>query len=290
MRPLVLITGSNGQLGSELKSLAKEQGSLDFLFTDIKELDITNKEALINYVEKHKPDFIINCAGYTAVDKAEKEKQSAIRLNSLAVQNIIKAIEQSSCRLIHISTDYVLNGHGDHALNEEDIPGPQSVYALSKYKGELNALKSDKSIIVRTSWLYSSYGHNFVKTILRLSKERDSINVVNDQIGTPTYGADLARAIISIIATCNSNPQINYAGIYHYSNSGKCSWYDFACRIKNIRDLNIDIKPISTEEYPLPAPRPAYSVLNKDKIKRVFSISIPEWEDSLEECLALLDK
>jgi len=289
MTPTILVTGANGQLGKEIAYLETEYRSFRFLLTDIDDLDISNTGELSAYLKNHNPDYIINCAGYTAVDRAEDDPASAMKLNATAVKNIIEAITPTTCKLIHISTDYVLNGNGNISLDEESVPDPKSAYALSKYKGEQYALESDSSIVIRTSWLYSSYGHNFVKTILRLSGEKESISVVNDQIGTPTYAADLAGTILKIISSIHKNPSFDYGGIYNFSNAGSCSWFEFACKIKEIKGLSLDIKAVSTEEYPLPAHRPPFSVLDKNKIQKIFSISIPSWESSLERCLGLLD-
>ncbi len=285
----VLITGSDGQLGRELRSLENKYNSLSFIFTDLGDLDITNTVQLRSFINKHKPDFLINCAGYTAVDRAEEEPDLAMKLNADAVQNIVDAIANTNCRLIHISTDYVLNGRTDKALKETATPNPESVYALTKLKGEQAALTLSSSIVIRTSWLYSSYGKNFVKTILRLSLEKERIQVVNDQIGTPTYAADLAAAILEIIAGISDNPDSSDGGVYHYSNTGSCSWYEFALRIKELKGLDLEIVPVTSDQYPLPAKRPPFSVLDKEKITKHFSISIPDWADSLEKCLQLLD-
>ena len=284
-----LITGSDGQLGRELRSLENKYNSLSFIFTDLGDLDITNTVQLRSFINKHKPDFLINCAGYTAVDRAEEEPDLAMKLNADAVQNIVDAIANTNCRLIHISTDYVLNGRTDKALKETAIPNPESVYALTKLKGEQAALTLSSSIVIRTSWLYSSYGKNFVKTILRLSLEKERIQVVNDQIGTPTYAADLAAAILEIITGISANPDSSDGGVYHYSNTGLCSWYEFALKIKELKGLDLEIVPVTSDQYPLPAKRPPFSVLDKEKITKYFSISIPDWANSLDKCLQLLD-
>ncbi len=285
----VLITGSDGQLGRELRSLENKYNSLSFIFTDLGELDITNTVQLRSFINKHKPDFLVNCAGYTSVDRAEEEPDLAMKLNADAVQNIVDAIANTNCRLIHISTDYVLNGRTDKALKETAIPNPESVYALTKLKGEQAALTLSSSIVIRTSWLYSSYGKNFVKTILRLSLEKERIQVVNDQIGTPTYAADLAAAILEIITGISANPDSSNGGVYHYSNTGLCSWYEFALKIKELKGLDLEIVPVTSDQYPLPAKRPPFSVLDKEKITKYFSISIPDWANSLDKCLQLLD-
>lgn len=289
MKPKVLVTGSKGQLGSEIKKAADGINDLQFLFSDIEELDIRNAEAIKSYIDKNKPSYLINCAGYTAVDKAEDEPETAMMINATSVKSIVEAIEGTNCKLIHISTDYVLGGLGHRPMNEEETPHPVSVYSKSKYQGELNALSYTHSMVIRTSWLYSSYGKNFVKTILRLASERDELNVVNDQEGSPTYAGDLANALLSIIEKIEKGTADFIPGIYHYSNEGSCSWYSFAKAIKKIRQLDIKINPVSTEEFHLKAYRPAYSVLRKEKIKNIYGLEIPKWKKSLKKCLKLID-
>lgn len=281
----ILVTGSNGQLGNELRALESLSDKISFRFTDIDDLDICDARQLTDLITQYNPDYIINCAGYTAVDKAEEDEEGAFSINAGAVQNIVNAIQNENCRLVHISTDYVLGGKAQQPLNEEAIPDPVSVYAQSKLKGEEIAMQLDNSIVFRTSWLYSRYGHNFVKTILRLSREREEINVVSDQVGTPTWAADLANTIISIILTSNEESENYHPGLFHFSNTGSCSWYDFALKIVQISGSSLKINPIPTEQYPLPAYRPPYSVLSKEKILKTYGISIPSWEESLEKCI-----
>jgi dTDP-4-dehydrorhamnose reductase len=285
----ILVTGSKGQLGSELRRLSGNYDKLAFSFTDLAELDICNADSLKKFTSELQPDYLINCAAYTAVDRAEDDEDGAINLNAGAVRNITSALEGSRCKLIHISTDYVLAGSGNRLLTEEDSPDPRSVYAKSKLAGERYALEYKNSQVIRTSWMYSAYGHNFVKTILRLAAERDEISVVNDQVGTPTWAADLAEAIISIIRAEGSETGAFFPGIYHYSNLGSCSWYEFAMKIKELKGLKLKINAVSTEEYKLPAYRPAYSVMSKDKIIERYKLKIPRWEDSLDLCLKLID-
>ena len=283
----ILVTGKNGQLGSELTELSSIYYYHNFHFTDIESLDITNLKQLSEYFLLNKIDLIINCAAYTAVDKAEEEKDKAHNVNSIAVKNLIKVCFKYDIKLIHISTDYVFDGSKNSPYNEEDRTNPKSVYGLSKYLGEKEILKSKISaIIIRTSWLYSSYGNNFVKTILRLSQEKNSINVVSDQIGSPTYARDLAKACMQTVDQSDIwslTPQI-----FHYSNEGECSWYDFAKKILEINHIKSDIIPLKSKDYSFNAERPKYSVLNKNKIKSKFNINIPKWDYSLIYCLEII--
>jgi dTDP-4-dehydrorhamnose reductase len=279
----ILVTGGNGQLGSELKEIASNYQDYNFLFTDVKDLDITNHAAVNEFVEMNKINVIINCAAYTAVDKAEEQGDLAKAINHLAVANFAKIAKDNHIKLIHISTDYVFDGTNYKPYVESDTPNPQSVYGQTKLDGELalQRINPANAIIIRTSWVYSKFGNNFVKTMLRLGKERDELNVVADQIGTPTHAADLAKAILTSI------PQINNetVEVYHYSNEGVCSWYDFAKAIFELYKISINLGPIESTQYPTPAERPYYSVLNKKKIKDTYQIEIPFWKDSLIGCL-----
>lgn len=280
----ILVTGANGQLGSEIKVLVESYPNYHFFFTDVDELDITNKEAIELYVAKNKINTIINCAAYTAVDKAESEFELANSINHVAVQYLAEVAKEHHCKFVHISTDYVFDGTGHKPYIEMNTPNPQSVYGLTKLDGELalQKINPENSIIIRTSWVYSSFGNNFVKTMLKLGEERDVLNVVDDQIGSPTYAGDLAKAILIILPKLeNENVEL-----YHFSNEGVCSWYDFAKTIFEIEKTAIKILPIETRQYPTPAKRPYYSVLNKSKLKNKFHISIPYWENSLRVCLA----
>ena len=280
----ILVTGSNGQLGRSIKDRIHLYPDFQFIFTDIDELDITNFESINQFVAEHNPNIIINCAAYNNVDKAEEEKDKAFILNSEAVSYLAEISKENGIFLIHLSTDFIFDSNNKIALTETDIPNPQSVYAKSKLEGELQVQKFGKdAMIIRTSWLYSEYGHNFVKTILRLAKERREINVVNDQIGTPTYAGDLAVVILKILAQHKS---INGVQILHFSNAGIASWYDFAKKIVEIKNLNCIVNPIPTSKFPTAAKRPGYSAMSKEKIKEVFDLEIPKWEDSLRKCLA----
>lgn len=276
----VLVTGSNGQLGSDLRELSTSYQKLNFLFTDIEELDLTDKKALNLYFAQYKPDYCINCAAYTAVDKAEDEPDMAIKINEETAANLAQVCAEYQAKLIHISTDYVFDGTNHRPYREIDTPAPNSIYGLSKLKGEeaIEQINPD-SMIIRTSWLYSSYGGNFVKTMMRLSEEKESLNVVSDQVGTPTYSADLATAILKIISFYDKS---RICGTYHYSNEGAISWYDFAHAIIEITKASCKVFPIESKDFPAKANRPFYSVLNKSKIKANFNISIPYWLDSLK--------
>lgn len=272
----ILITGANGQLGTELGALLP-----DAIKTDRDDLDITNADAVHDFIRKNKIDSIINCAAYTAVDRAEDDIQMAEKINAIGPRNLAA----SGAKIIHISTDYVFDGTAHRPYSALDLPNPVSVYGKTKLSGEF-AVRNFAKIyaIIRTAWLYSPYGSNFVKTMLRLGKEKSEINVVADQIGTPTYAADLARAIVKILPLLNEKN----SGIYHYTNNGVCSWYDFATEIMTMSGLKCRVNPIKTEQYPTRATRPAYSVLDKSKIKEVFDVDIPHWRAGLEKCLGAI--
>ena len=279
----ILITGSNGQLGSELKELAPNYLNYNFIFTDVDELNICNHAAVEQFIVENNISAIINCAAFTAVDKAEVEFEIADKINHLAVANFAQLAKEKNIRLIHISTDYVFDGTAHKPYIETDIPNPQSVYGSTKLAGELamQAINPHNSIIIRTSWVYSSYGNNFVKTMLRLASERNELGVIVDQIGTPTYARDLAEVLLEIIPKLNNNT----VETYHYSNEGVCSWYDFAKAIFDLSAINIKVNVIETSQYPTAAKRPFYSVLNKYTIKNWLQIEIPHWRDSLINCL-----
>jgi len=289
----ILITGSNGQLGKELQFLALDQENIEdenqFYFETRDTLDITSKDRLRNFVEKNKINIIVNCAAYTAVDRAEEDEIKANDINHLAVKYMAEIAKLNNIQLIHISTDYVFDGLNSRPYIEKDKVNPQGVYGKTKLAGE-NAMiniNPANSMIIRTSWVYSTFGNNFVKTMLRLGKERDELSVIFDQVGTPTYARDLARAILDIIQ--NKKTQNNTSvEVYHYSNEGVTSWYDFAKAIFEISKLNCIVNPITTEEYPTPAKRPYYSVQNKTKIKKYFNLEIPYWRDALKECLTII--
>lgn len=277
----ILVTGANGQVGSELRFLSAA-GSDSFVFAGHSELDITNANAIAAVFSGGQFDGVINCAAYTAVDKAESEGEMAYRINAEGAGMLASAARKNNCRFIHFSTDFVFDGSIKRPLLEDDKTNPLSVYGASKLAGEKKVMGSNPdAIIIRTSWVYSSYGHNFVKTILRLCRERDVLNIVNDQIGSPTYARDLAAAVIQILPKWKP-------GVYNYSNGGIATWYEFALAIRDIAGLKTKINPIETSQYPTPATRPKYSVLDKQKIKSAFGLQIPEWRDSLEKCIALL--
>lgn len=283
----ILVSGSNGQLGNELRILSSKYNENLFFFTDIKELDITNINAIDSFVKDNNINIIINCAAYTAVDKAEENKQSANEINNNAVKNLALSAEKNNCFLIHVSTDYVFDGKNHSPYLETDITNPSSVYGITKLEGEKSISSvCKKSIIIRTSWLYSEFGNNFLKTIVKLGKQKDELNIIFDQIGTPTYAGDLAETILKILPEINN---IKTNEIYHFSNEGVASWYDFAKEIINLSKIECNIYPIETKDYPLPAPRPFYSVLNKSKIKNHFKIKIPYWKDSLIRCINNLE-
>ena len=285
---VILITGANGQLGNELKVVSKNYYGYDFIFTDIDKLDITNEEKTTDYISKTRPDWIINCAAYNLVDKAENENDKAILLNGNAVKYISESIKGSECKLIHFSTDYVFDGKSNVPYDENSIPFPQSAYGRSKLAGEKAALIHNGSMIIRTAWLYSSFGSNFVKTILAKARENDTLRVVFDQTGTPTYAHDLAEAVMKIISGVIRNQIAFNAGIYHYSNEGVCSWYDLAEATINEAGLKCKVQPILTKEYKTLAERPFYSVLDKSKIKENYNLEIPHWRSSLNKCIKQL--
>jgi dTDP-4-dehydrorhamnose reductase len=280
----ILVTGANGQLGSELNAIAINFSQYHFLFADRTILEITNEQAIALFFEENKIDVCINCAAYTAVDKAETEKEFAIAANTNAVGYLAKACKIHKAEFIHISTDYVFDGSRTEAYLPEDKTSPVNFYGQTKLDGELLAVKENEhTIIIRTAWVYSSFGNNFVKTMMRLMKERESIGVVSDQRGAPTYAADLALAIMKIIEGNKFT-----AGLYHYSNKGNISWHEFATEIATQIKSPCIVNPITTAQFPTPAARPAYSLMNTNKIEETFGISIPEWKVSLQQCISLL--
>jgi dTDP-4-dehydrorhamnose reductase len=286
---VILITGANGQLGSELRSVSENFYGYDFIFTDIGELDITDTSRTADFIFKTRPDWIVNCAAYNSVDKAETETDKSMLINSTAVKNISEAVRGSDCRFIHVSTDYVFNGNANMPYDENSVPDPQTSYGRSKLAGEKAALLHNRSMIIRTSWLYSRHGANFVKTILSKAKKNDALQVVFDQTGTPTWAADMAEAIMNIISSVIRNHVAFNAGIYHYSNEGVCSWYDFATAIVEEAGLNCKVQPILSKEFNAVARRPFYSVLDKTKIKENYNLEIPHWRESLKKCLAQME-
>lgn len=278
----ILVTGANGQLGSELKKIGFT--ALDeVFFTDLAELDITDYAAIVKFIEQYEIDTIINCAAYTSVDKAEEEPELAAKINTEAVANLAKAAAKADCLLIHVSTDYVFDGTETTPYTEKSKTCPVSVYGKTKLAGERAVINSGCfHIIIRTAWLYSAFGRNFVKTILHLADEKPELNVVSDQIGTPTYAEDLARAITKIM---RNEERVEHEGIYHFTNEGVCSWYDFAKEIVRLSGKECKVNPVSTAEYPAKTQRPAYSVLDKTKIRKIFQVETPDWKDALQRMM-----
>ncbi len=282
----ILVTGGNGQLGRELFDQQNRLPQSEWSFTDVDTLDITDRQTVEGYFNENKPNVVINCAAYTAVDQAEKNQDAAFGLNAIAPGYLADLCLKNEINFVHISTDYVFNGRSYVPYNETVTPDPQSVYGLSKSEGEKSVVSvNPNAMIIRTSWLYSAYGNNFVKTMLRLGRERNELNVVFDQIGSPTYAYDLADCIISILNRCVDDSKNWEPGIYHYSNEGVCSWYDFALAVHHMSNICCSIKPIESKDFPTLAKRPFYSVLNKSKIKTTYGITIPYWRDSLKACI-----
>jgi len=285
----ILVTGSNGQLGSEIKDLVINYKDYNFFFMDLPELNICNVDSLDRFILNKKINAVINCAAYTAVDLAEEDLVIAEQVNANGVLNLVNALEKVDGKLIHISTDYVFDGNNFLPYKESDPVSPIGVYGKTKRAGELVILNSSiDALVIRTSWLYSAFGNNFVKTMLKLGHERDELGVIFDQVGTPTYACDLAKTCLDILLD-ESSENISMKGkIYHYSNEGVTSWYDFAKAIMELGSLDCKVRPIQTRDYPTPAKRPHYSVLNKLKIKIDFNIQIPYWRDSLDKCVEKL--
>ncbi|WP_255462818.1 dTDP-4-dehydrorhamnose reductase [Flavobacterium sp. GP15] len=284
MKKRILVTGANGQLGSELRQIAISKTQYEWIFTDYQELDLCDLNSLESKLTEINPQIIINCAAHTAVDKAETEVELSDVLNHQSVAILGKWSQANDCKLIHVSTDYVFDGNSAVPLTETAQTNPINVYGVTKLAGEKAVLEQNpNAIIIRTSWVYSSFGNNFVKTMSRVMQERDSLNVVNDQIGSPTYAADLAQAIMTIIEHKNWQP-----GIYNFSNQGEISWYEFAVAIQEIGGFNCELGGISASNYPTPAKRPAYSLLDKSKIKATFGVVVPEYKESLRKCMELL--
>jgi dTDP-4-dehydrorhamnose reductase len=280
----ILVTGCNGQLGQELQKLSKGSRQDTFLFTDLPELDICKPAAIKQFVSSFKPDVMINCAAYNAVDQAEKDQKTALALNGTAVGNLADIAAANDIRLIHISTDYVFSGEGFRPWSENDPPKPQSAYAKSKFAGETAMQEAGVGgVIIRTSWLYSEFGTNFVKTIFNLASTRKELTIVFDQIGSPTYARDLAEVILKILPAVR---KMKDTKVYHYSNEGVASWYDFAKAIVELKKITTcNILPVESKDFPKPAKRPFYSVMNKEKIRKDFGIEIPYWKDSLRDCM-----
>ena len=275
----ILVTGANGQLGSELNVLSSNYPQYEWVFADRRKITLDDLDLLLTQLNEIQPDIILNCGAYTAVDKAETEKELAFTINHLAIELIAKYAAENSVNLIHVSTDYVFDGSSSTALGEDSETNPINVYGESKLAGEIACLKENpNSIIIRTSWVYSKFGNNFVKTMQRLMQERDEINVVNDQVGSPTYAADLAIAMIDIIESSKWVP-----GIYNFSNEGEISWYEFALAIKELGDYKCNVGGIPTSAYPTPAKRPKFSLLNKEKIKSIYNLDVPDYRDGLKK-------
>ncbi len=287
----ILVTGAYGQLGNEVHLLSANYPDYNFMFTDVDSLDICDKDELIDFVTGNDIRYIINCAAYTAVDKAEDDAELCEKINATAVKNLGIAAAEAGAGIIHVSTDYVFDGTSCRPYTEDMPTKPCSVYGKTKLKGEKNLLKAcPNAIIIRTAWLYSPFGNNFVKTMIKLGSERESLNVIFDQVGTPTYAEDLADAILKAMdQTIDTNHE--KGGVYHFSNEGVCSWYDFTIKIHEIAGIKTcKVNPIETKDYPTKAARPHYSVLNKTKIKQTFNITIPHWETSLRNCIKELSE
>jgi len=291
----ILVTGKNGQLGKSLHKLVSEKKyDNEFIFVGREEVDLSNNNSIINYFDNHdnhdKFDIIINCAAYTAVNKAEEEQELANQVNHLAVRQLAEIAKAQQSKLIHISTDYVFDGESNKSYTETDKTNPINIYGETKLAGEkaLQVIMLTDAVIIRTSWVYSEYSNNFVSTMLRLGKERDELNVVSDQIGSPTYATDLANAILKIIENKNYRTKRPTTEIYHYSNKGKVSWYEFSKEIFELADIHCAVKPITTKQYPTPAKRPKNTLMNKDKIAETFSVGISDWKESLNTCITIL--
>jgi dTDP-4-dehydrorhamnose reductase len=280
---VVLVTGANGQLGQAIQSIAGNYPSIDFVFCTSSELNITDINNCETIFEKYKPNFCINAAAYTAVDKAESEPEKAYAINVTGAQNLAAVCKSNDTTLLHVSTDFVFDGVATQPYSEEAIPNPTGVYGVTKLQGE-QAIQNtwEKHFIIRTSWVYSQFANNFMKTMLRLASERDSLSVVSDQIGTPTNAVDLAECLLTIISFDIRHSTFDRYGIYNFSNEGQCSWYDFAKEIFKVNNISINLQAIPTSAYPTPAKRPVYSVLDKSKIKKEFGIEVKDWEVSLK--------
>ncbi len=282
----IVLTGSNGQLGSEIAKISGEYPDFHFTFLSHKDFPLEDADKMAKWLNQNNSDVFIHCAAFTAVDKAESEKDKVFRVNAVAPGQIAAALSKAGTRLLYISTDYVFDGSSASALKEEAPTNPVNIYGAAKLEGERLVLRNNPNTqIVRTSWVYSEFGNNFVKTVLRLMKEKHSLSVVQDQKGSPTYAGDLARVILKMVENTHSAP-----GIYHYSNEGETSWFDFALEIKKLAGSNCQILPIPTSGYPTPARRPAYSLLDTSKIKREFNLKIPDWKTSLACCIDLIKK
>jgi len=286
----ILVTGASGQLGSEIRERSARYSGYNFVFTDLNELDITNPDSTSAIIAEHSPSWIVNCAAWTAVDRAEDEEEAATLINGKGVENVVSALSGTDCRLIQISTDYVFDGNSPAPWTEDDPPSPLSAYGRSKLAGERAAMGWPHTLIIRTSWLYSSYGSNFVRTILRKAGSEESISVVFDQAGSPTYAADLAAAILDIISGVIQNRHLFVPGIFNYSNEGVCSWYDLATEIVAAAGSACNVIPVRSSQFPSKVRRPAYSVLDKSKIREHYNLTIPHWRTSLNNCISKINQ
>lgn len=288
----VLVTGSNGQLGKSFQALQGMFSNLSFIFLERNDLDLSQTSRIHSALSDYDFDVLLNCAAYTAVDKAETEKEMADAVNHRALAALAVVVKEKKAKLIHFSTDYVFNGEACRPYREQDTSSPQSVYGLTKLNGEKALLSemAENAMIIRTSWVYSEYGNNFVKTMLRLGKEKDELGVIFDQVGTPTYAKDLAEAVLSMIGHSGLQKINVKSQVFHYSNEGVCSWFDFAKAIFELTGCTCRTLPIETKDYPTPARRPFYSVMNKSKVKEYFGLTIPYWRDGLKKCLKELEK
>ena len=288
-KPIVAVTGINGQLGFEIQALSSKFNQFDFIFTGRNELDLNDPETIDDFFEKYSPNYFINCAAYTAVDKAETDIETALAINATSVAAIARHCHKIDCTLITISTDYVFDGNGVSPYATDYITNPVNHYGYTKLLGEEMAVQNNsKTIVIRTSWVYSSHGNNFVKTMLRLMKERPEIKVVNDQKGSPTYASNLAEAILTIIQKIDTKQVQPQYGIYHYSNKGNITWFQFAKEIKGYKRFTTKVLPLATVDYPTPAKRPHYSVMDTSRITKVFGIEMKDWKESLHTCLGML--
>ena len=287
----ILVTGKNGQLGRSIqKIVSNEKQANEFVFVGRNELNFSQNDNLEKYFKENNFDVVINCAAYTAVDKAEEQQESANQINHLAVEKLATIAQKKNIKLIHISTDYVFDGESPHPYIETDKVNPINIYGETKLAGEkaLQTIMPTNAIIIRASWVYSEYSNNFVDTMLRLGEDRDKLNVVNDQVGSPTYATDLANAILKIIDSTGYQTKSPATEIYHYSNKGKASWYEFAKEIFDLADIHCAVKPIATKQYPTPAKRPKNTLMNKAKITETFGVAIPNWKESLDTCITIL--
>jgi dTDP-4-dehydrorhamnose reductase len=288
-QPAILVTGANGQVGQELRVLSASYPTFNFIFTSRENMPIDDEAAVQQFFSTHRPAYCINCAAYTAVDKAETDWETAYQVNATGTKALAAVCKQYNTRFIHISTDYVFDGQSPVPYKEEAPTEPVNMYGRTKLKGEeLCREHNPDSIIIRTAWVYSSFGKNFVKTMMKLMHDRPAINVVNDQIGSPTYAADLAQCMLQYIANCQLQTTSWHPGIYHYSNHGRISWYDFAVAIKELTGSPCAVNPIPTEQFPTPAKRPSFSLLDTNKIQNVFHCTIPFWKESLQQCLSAI--